>query len=325
MKSDPYRLPAAVERLALERAAPIAETSDGVLSFGIGFKHSRQSEYGRRPRYCLKFVVATKKRERRARRRGDGLVPWEIRVTHRGRTWRVPTDVIAVGKAAEHSRLAIHAQPQVYGVPSFAVGESGGGEVLLLTAGHVLRTPAGVPQGAPVDINGVLRAGRVEAGLTLPADASGLLDIGCASCPADAPALAFLGAEPWSRIAGIVDSDALTAIRRRQLQPVCSVIGAAGVQTVAIDTILVTPLRVPFRSGTVQYRPGMVFYRAVDGGFQRGDSGSVVVLGRRALAVHVVGFADARRLGYGTSAAAAMEFLHQATGRPLQLLGRPME
>ncbi len=325
MKSGARRLPAAVERLALERAARIAETCDGVLSFGIGFKHSRESEYGRRPRYCLKFVVAAKKPERRARRRGDGLVPREIRVTHRGKIWRVPTDVIAVGKAAEQSRLAIHSQPQVYGVPSFAVGESGGGEVLLLTAGHVLRTPAGVPQGAPVDINGVSGVGRVEAGLTLPADASGLLDIGCVACPADAHALAFLGAEPWSRIAGIVDGEALTAIRRRQLQPMCSVIGAAGVQTAMLDTILITPLRLAFPSGTVQYRPGIVFYRAVDGWFRRGDSGSVIVLGRRALAIHAAGFTDDRRLGYGTSVAAAMEFLHHATGRPLQLLSRPME
>jgi hypothetical protein len=325
MKSEPRRLPAAVERLALERAARIAETCEGVLSFGIGFKHSRKSEYGRRPRYCLKFVVAAKKRERRARQRGDGLVPRQIKVTHRGTIWRIPTDVIAVGGASEQSRIAIQSQPEVSGVASFAVGESGGGEVLLLTAGHVLRTQAGVPQGAPVTIDGVPGAGRVEARLTLPADASGLLDIGCVACPANSHALAFLGAEPWSRITGIVDSEALTAIRRRQLQPMCSVIGAAGVQTVALDAIMVTSLSVPFPSGPVHYRPGMVLYRAVDGEFQRGDSGSVVVLGRRALAVHAVGFRDDRRLGYGASAAAVMEFLHHATGRPLQLLARPME
>lgn len=317
------RLPEGAFEAALKRAAEYQAANKEILSYGIGFKYSDEHGYGRTSRPCIKFVVNSKAPESQREHRKQ-FIPKSITIKDIGRTWRLPTDVVEARTAVQH---LLRVRPDDYpagqgfgGTPGFVAHDGTAAPPFLITAGHALQANGnGVVDGQEVLLDPLGSLGTVIEGVTYQRQPEGLHDFGAVRCAQNSPALEFYYSTPWACIRSVVDVQAIKEMVKNKEHPLCGVLGAATVALARFDGRLHTGMTFAFPGASVSYAPGLLLFRAVDGGFAPGDSGAAIVLGNGVVGLHVVGITAEPTLSYAVHAASALDAIARHTSRPLKV------
>lgn len=316
--------PPAAIRAAQKKARQLAARIPGVLAVGIGHKHSRDDGYGR-GRPAVKFLVRAKADpEQRAQR-----IPRTLTVAVDGQSYRVPTDVEAVGRLRPHGVPACFASDGnvegCHGTPGFLLDDPSGARYLV-TAGHVLfnlqqQNPWSSPS-VPVFVDGD-RVGTAVAQQTFfLVNVAGQWmrrDVGLVKLNTTSDVMALFQRAPWSYLQRVATGARLSGYFTKGAPP--QLAQGFGQQTsplVYLDQLLEEGLDVP---GAGTYAPKIIRSRAEDVPFADGDSGGPLVTdnGATLVGLHVVGDDTQPFFGWSISAEAIIRDLSNRLQRPLKL------
>lgn len=312
MGRNPYqRLPDPVIDRALARATALKERSASILAIGVGHKHRRRTGYGAFARVAIKFTVKSK-RTRVAKK--DRIPRW-FQVEHRGRSYRIPTDVEPIGTL----RRNLLGPCQVRN--GSAVGYRGtagpllhasNGRRYLLTAGHVLFDDQDDnPWGAndlPVFLNGARIGTGVAAATYFEADGM-RVDVGLIRLDDGVPP-ALLG-PPWTTFTRIATEADLFAMSRTGGDTVgLQLYGWVSSPLATFDELNQTGI--PVDGDT--YAPFLIKARAQAGLFQAGDSGGCVARQDGVLVgLHVLATTADGTVGWSLALPSLLTYLEERT------------
>jgi hypothetical protein len=296
-------IPVPVLRAALEKGIGIQSASESIIAVGLGFKYRRRGGYGQIPTPCVTFTVPRKHPTPKSTER----VPHVITVNHRGKRWRVKTDVRSRGRATPHGLVRcslIDPKDSYFGSVGFVV-RSDNGKAWLVTAGHVLIRPTGSPFDEDVvgagDQSPLRNVGRVIAALThFPADGSGtvIFDVGVVPLdPGDPGNLkTLLNRQPWNQVETIAPLSELLRVHSEPKKPYYRLFGARSEMVFArYAASNFTPITFDVEekgiATTRTYAAITILSEVTSGtGFQGGDSGGPLVDDEgRLWGIHILG------------------------------------
>jgi hypothetical protein len=319
------RIPNRVIRDALERAESFRKGVDNILAVGVGHKYSRRVGYGTRTRVAIKFTV----RKKRARVPKAQRIPRWFELRTRNKTFRVPTDVEALGHPKRSAGLgpcAVVVGPtRGYEGTVGPLLKGSDGRTYLLTAGHVLfnEQPTN-PWGANA-LPTYLGSEQVGTGL---ADvtyfiANGMrVDVGLVRL--NAGKVSLFNTAPWTGFTAIASEQNLDALTRTEAsRPVLlRLSGWVSSPLATLDQVVQTSLPVNGEN----YAPFLINSRAEDGKFMPGDSGACVATadGKMLLGLHVLGVRpDAsgqdQFTGWSLALCSVIAYLEYKTGKTFTL------
>ena len=303
--------PRGAVRAAIRRAFTYARRVGGILAVGEGYKHTGD-DYLESGVLCVKFLV------RRKVATPDKAIPASIVVRWRGQEYVVATDVEELGDAEPQSlECWASMTPEDRGtVGAFVAGA--GGELLALTAGHVLTAGAnsGLPssQGLRVTIGGQ-ELGTIRGdGTALSSSAGTYMDIGTVAL--DSLPNIWLQQLPWSAMERVVQAPQLwRKFKSEGGHPSRGLVaGAEGTPIVFFDALW----REAYPWNGLQYAAPILGYRVEVGALAGGYSGSAVtdISGREWLGVHVLG---SESYGYAQASGLLLGEVEDAIGSSLSL------
>ncbi|MEM1157915.1 MAG: hypothetical protein AAF649_08615 [Verrucomicrobiota bacterium] len=273
----------------LQRALMLARKrylkKPGVVSVGIGFKHSVKNGYSGKAKCCIKFLV-DKKRNVKSKK---SKLPRTVQFTEKGKRHRFPTDVIELGVVSQQSGAYEYlpyvgkSQKVQGGTPGYLVfNRADPDDIYLVTAGHIFK---GVTNRIPVFLNKA-EIGALDTQTLNIRTNHALLDLAVVKISNKDFTLENLASMPWTSLSETVPETEMETLEYWELygQPKHFIIaGRKNYVRAEMDSYFDKgngAFKLRLKSGKIiHYRPPLVAYRFKHmAETSPGDSGAPVIL-----------------------------------------------